>query len=640
MFPGSWQGARPATGFPPSPLSPSPVLQSPSVNPPPMVSFQDAPPVASQRYRSRSGGPMPSYHSIRSSSPLFHSHPPGSVHANPHARHGTLTVRLSKAPSFAAADPKLADATIEVAVGQDSHRVPFPAPNLPWDHMFSFSPEVSERNGMLICSDQLQLTVWESEATGSQVPHDRAKLDISHLTCGHPSVFVIDLCGQSGFTLEANALDFGEPQFRGNRQVGMGVSMIAPVSSIGKLKVAMLRQKGFPPGKQISVELSIGSKRIHTNPCSTKKEQLGDKFTFFVKLRTTPIPDVHVACHPLMLRVLEGATVLGVAKVDLSECVEQQITRHKAEVTDEQGAVVGELELATKPVNFGRKDTKYRLSISPSPLGVAGGSPSKSLQDSHGDGDLQSNIRDLQQQLARMQREHAMAGAPNDAAYQLKLNMIIAQLDRAQIELQRIMAGDCLVIDHFGDRSGRSAVRAGRPPVGAAQRSQSAATSSPVADRHPPRPSLGVAPRGTGTAAWRSHSASQRSASPMGSEAAFSESPSVAVRRRKVNLEAVAAVESFFGVRSLSPGAGSRQGGGSGARGLAAPRSPLLLMESRSYVVDPRTGQAVNSGNSPRGGTGAISAPALGVTTYYRDPETGKELTPAEMKAKWGFTLE
>lgn len=58
-----------------------------------------------------------------------------------------------------------------------------------------------------------------------------------------------------------------------------------------------------------------------------------------------------------------------------------QITRHKAEVRDEQGAVIGELELATKPVDFGRKDAKYRLSIS-SPAAAMGGSPSaKSPQD-------------------------------------------------------------------------------------------------------------------------------------------------------------------------------------------------------------------------------------------------------------------
>eukprot|EP00667_Euglena_gracilis_P008985 EG_transcript_9118 len=477
-FPGSWQGHRPPQGHSTSPLSPVPGLPSPSTAPPPMVSFQDSSPFASQRYRSRSAGPLPSYHSIRSSSPLFHSHPPGSAHANPNARHGTLTVRLTKAPSYAAVDPKLAEATIEVSVGRDKHRVPFPDPNLQWDHMFSFSPEVTERNGMLICSDQLQLIVFEQEGGGAPVPKDRAKLDISHLTCGHPSVFVIDLCGQSGFTLEANALDFGEPQFRGSRPAAMAMALSASAptgASIGKLKVAMLRQKGFPPGKQISVELSVGSKKINTNPSSTKKEQLGDKFTFFVKLRPTPIPDVQVACYPLVLRVLEGSTPLGSAKVDLSECVEQQITRHKAEVRDEQGAVIGELELATKPVDFGRKDAKYRLSIS-SPAAAMGGSPSaKSPQDSHADGDLQSNIRDLQAQLARMQRDHAAMGTSDDAAYQAKLNMIIAQLDRAQVELQRIMAGDALVIDHFGDRSGRSAVRTGRPPAGAQLRSRSAA---------------------------------------------------------------------------------------------------------------------------------------------------------------------
>lgn len=72
------------------------------------------------------------------------------------------------------------------------------------------------------------------------MPKDRAKLDISHLTCGHPSVFVIDLCGQSGFTLEANALDFGEPQFRGSRPAAMAMALSASAptgASIGKLKV-------------------------------------------------------------------------------------------------------------------------------------------------------------------------------------------------------------------------------------------------------------------------------------------------------------------------------------------------------------------------------------------------------------------
>ena len=40
-------------------------------------------------------------------------------------------------------------------------------------------------------------------------------------------------------------------------------------------QIAMLRQLGFPTGKQILIELIVGSKKIQTNMGSTNREQLG-----------------------------------------------------------------------------------------------------------------------------------------------------------------------------------------------------------------------------------------------------------------------------------------------------------------------------------------------------------------------------
>ena len=52
----------------------------------------------------------------------------------------------------------------------------------------------------------------------------------------------------------------------------------------------------------------------------------GDKFTFFVKLRDTPVQGLQIACAPLQLRVLEkGSILLGTGNLDLNELRELQV---------------------------------------------------------------------------------------------------------------------------------------------------------------------------------------------------------------------------------------------------------------------------------------------------------------------------
>jgi hypothetical protein len=67
-------------------------------------------------------------------------------------------------------------------------------------------------------------------------------------------------------------------------------------------------------------------------------------------------------------------------------------------------------------------------------------------------------------------------------------------------------------------------------------------------------------------------------------------------------------------------------------------------MQSQSYLIDPKTGERVNSLEdiTVEQIVTQVDAPHVPetVVTYYRDPETRQEVTAAELNAKYAFVLE
>eukprot|EP00670_Eutreptiella_braarudii_P009156 CAMPEP_0174307196 /NCGR_PEP_ID=MMETSP0810-20121108/961_1 /TAXON_ID=73025 ORGANISM="Eutreptiella gymnastica-like, Strain CCMP1594" /NCGR_SAMPLE_ID=MMETSP0810 /ASSEMBLY_ACC=CAM_ASM_000659 /LENGTH=709 /DNA_ID=CAMNT_0015414173 /DNA_START=69 /DNA_END=2198 /DNA_ORIENTATION=- len=665
--------------------------------PPPSRSYLDAP-----RPRSRSLDP-PTYRSIRSMSPVHHASTHRDIKSSG-AERGTLNVRLTKGTHFIEKNINANMLDVEVTVGGESHDIEFPEPYLAWDHTFQFRPVILDRDGLMVCVDHLVITVWEGQSLDRNKSEirDRAKLDLTHLTQGHPSVFMIELGGYSGISLEAIAEDFGEPQYRSrnrgdrdqDRDRANSDPIDGPTTGIGKLKIAMLRQLGFPTGKQILIELIVGSKKIQTNMGSTNREQLGDKFTFFVKLRDTPVQGLQIACAPLQLRVLEkGSILLGTGNLDLNELRELQISRHKVEIRNEQDKEVGRVEVALKPMNFGRRSPKGKGLVATIKAN-SGGTPRE--QDR---GQAGKELDELRAQLNEMQARHANSeGTESNTAYQLKLKMVNAELDRAQVELDRLLAGDAVVLDQFGDGTGRefeSGSRYSRSRSAGSSRhsfdSTAIGTAGDSFDDVPPGAviphqrtghHLGRPPRAAGQRVWRSSSAGPRSGSPAlsyMSDGNASDGGSPHGHRIKTNRESVEAVERFFGLRrpvprrpragrpgrNPSPRLNAPQGPSSFARpmvpytttSLALPVAPAQLtplvttsgispkaMQSQSYLIDPKTGERVNSLEdiTVEQIVTQVDAPHVPetVVTYYRDPETRQEVTAAELNAKYAFVLE
>ena len=85
----------------------------------------------------------------------------GVNHLPSFCHRANLFVRLKKTPSFRGDDFDTTTLKVEVRVGGEQHMVEFPQPCLDWEHEFTFTPTVLDKDGILVCVDDLVVTVLE-----------------------------------------------------------------------------------------------------------------------------------------------------------------------------------------------------------------------------------------------------------------------------------------------------------------------------------------------------------------------------------------------------------------------------------------------------------------------------------------------